>query len=169
MQSVTNRALQDGSLSLHDAERLSFGSSESVYTCRPIPAWNYNPPIYSAVNKSIVQTFLKLLPSDILHLATSRFVYTREKVICEVRLSYPNILEDQQTLGHALAAVKRERWEKHWRGRRNWERLSLSATTGGILGVVPLSVGAWPDDDTLHRFFDRAGERALGWQKTDEN
>lgn len=94
MQSVTNRALQDGSLSLHDAERLSFGSSESACTCRPFPVWNDSPPIHSAAHKSIVQTFLKVLPSDILHLATSRFVYTREKVIREVRLSYPTILED---------------------------------------------------------------------------
>lgn len=150
---------------MHDAERLSFGSSKSGYTRRPV-AWNENAPRFSAVNNSIVETFLKLLPNDILQFATSRFVYTRDKVIREVRLSYPSILQDQQTLGHALAAVKRERCEEHWMARRNWEHLSLNSTTGGILDIVHPET--WPDDDTLRRSFDREGERALSW-RTDEN
>lgn len=149
---------------MHDAERLSFGSSESVYTRRP-SGWNDYATTAPAVNNSIVQTFLKLSPGDILHFATSRFVYTRDKVIREVRLSYPTILQDQQTLGYALAAVVSERSEESWATPAAWRQLRScpSVGRGGILDVV--DPGVWPSDFTLRESLDAEGERVLSWQK----
>lgn len=160
---ITDSSIQDGSLSLHDAERLSFGSAESVFPRRPL-AWHENT---FTVNGAIVETFLKLLPGDILHLATSRFVYTRDKVIREVRLSYPSILEDQQTFGHALAAVRAERCEANWAARGIWTQLRVSESTsrGGILDILDPDI--WPGDSTFRETLDTPGERALSWQPGD--
>lgn len=145
---------------MHDAERLSFGSSEPVYTRRPF-GLNDNMFVGPAVNTSIVQTFLKLLPDDILRFATSRFVYTRDKVIREVRLSYPSILQDQQTFGYALAGVIVKRCAD---SPAVWKQLRLcpSAGQGGILDV--LDPGVWPSDAMLRESLDTAGERPLSWQ-----
>lgn len=161
---ITDSIIQDDSLSLHEAERLSFGSAESLFPRRPL-AWHENT---STVHGSIVETFLKLSPGDILHFATSRFVYTRDKVIREVRLSYPNILEDQQTFGHALAAVRAERCEDNWATRGIWTQLRASESTsrGGILDV--LDPGVLPSDTMIREDLNTPGERALSWQ-TDGN
>lgn len=121
-----------------------------------------------AINGWIVQTFLKLFPEDILHFATNRFVYTRDKVIREVRLAYPTILQDEQSFGHALKAVLQERCEETWATPAVWTRLRLcsSARQGGILDV--LDPGSWSSDSKLREALDTDGERALSWQVEQE-
>lgn len=114
------------------------------------------------MNNVIVQTFLKLLPNDVLRFATSRFVYTREKVIREVRLAYPSILQDQQTLGHALKAVITERDGASLADGNDLMRLFYSTPgEGGILDID--TVGDCSDGPEYRKSVDTEGEWVLSW------
>lgn len=64
------------------------------------------------VNTAIVDTILKLTPAELLHFANNRSAYSKERLTREVRLANPRILEDRQSLSHALSAVMEERAEE---------------------------------------------------------
>lgn len=141
---MTQPPPQDGKITLHEAENLSFGSSNPHHL-----GGRYD--LSSDVNGAIVDTFLRLPPSEILRLAAgSRFAYSRDRLVREVRLAHPDILEDRQSLGPALAAVLGERQParfltEHY-GSANHG--ALFAAQGGILDYeVVVGMGGGVDSD----------------------
>lgn len=141
---------QDGNITLHEAENLSFGSASP----NPLRSSSSSSSSYhydhgggalrhagghdgaaaDPVNAAIVDTFLKLPPADILQLAASRFARSRDRLAREVALAHPCILWDRQSLGHALAAVLAERQPARFLTEhygRNYG--ALFASQGGIL------------------------------------
>lgn len=83
------RLVQDYKISVDEAENLSFGGT--------------------SVHSAIVNTFSKLAPDEILHLATERFAHSRTQVIRQVRLAHPKILVDQESFSLSLQLVAHER------------------------------------------------------------
>lgn len=112
-----------------------------------------------SINGAIVDTFLKLSPDDILRFATNRFAYSRDKVIREVRLTYPHTLLDRQSLGHALAAVLAERQPAAY----------ITEHYGHNYGALFKSQGGILDYDATDEIFRQAmdvfdsRQRALDW------
>lgn len=163
---------QDGNITLHEAENLSFGSV-SVNPIRSIGIYQYqhgagtpwharghDGAAVDPVNAEIVDTFLKLPPGEILSLAASRFARSREKLAREMALAHPCILWDRQSLGHALAAVLAERQPARFLTEhygRNYG--ALFASQGGILDYE--AADAW-----YRRAMDHAEPRqaASNWE-----
>lgn len=109
-----------------------------------------------------MDTFLKLSPGEVLHLATNRSTYSRDRLVHEVRLANPNILSDRQSLGHAISAVVEERQDARFdpdrpdRPAPSLDKMK-TGTSGGVLDFESL------DAAKLLDFWEGGGERALSW------
>lgn len=117
------------------------------------------------VNSAIVDTFLKLSPTDILGFAINKSTYTRERLVREVRLAHPGILLDRQSLGPALSAVKDERLEEHEAGiSARCHRAFKEVKNGDSGGILDFCL--W--DQEIRRDWSREGQRALSWPAQEE-
>ncbi|KAF3766384.1 hypothetical protein M406DRAFT_322358 [Cryphonectria parasitica EP155] len=127
----------------------------------PYAIINANP------NAAIVDTFLKLSPDDILRFAINRFAYSRDRIVREVRLAYPNILFDRQSLGHAIQAVVGERCLAAGDEPENLlfnVYCGVYESSGGILDYEE-------DDETVRENMDKVDRRqkAAGWVLEDRH
>lgn len=110
-----------------------------------------------------MDTFLKLSPAEILHLATNLpACYPRDRLVREVRLANPGILSDRQSLGHALSAVMEERQD----ARVDPDHPDRPAPSlGGMRTGVGGGILDFESSDAarLMESWEGGGERALGW------
>lgn len=117
------------------------------------------------VNSAIVDTVLKLSPTEILGFATNKSTYTRDRLVREIRLTHPSILLDRQSLGHALSVVKDERVEaSDATPPESCYRAFKTIKKGDSGGILDFRI--W--DQEIRGVWSREGQRALNWSAREE-